>query len=704
MGGRGASVGFRASRCQRLALNGLAQDFAGIPECPPNVTVRRALQVVLGQDPGYVDDMASGVHKVYQRGMISLPRVEGGGVDLLGALPPHLRPLLEDETASPLLLRDLACTFKGKLAFDPRLARSEKEYGRFFGDLFAKGFLEYGESDSCVTPFFVARKDGRLRLIFDTRGANEGFAPPPYTALAGPQALANAELPSGQRLFKSQGDVECCFYQFGIPSWLARRFGLPTVPLGCLPPWLRRLAPKSSSSVAAFRLKVVPMGWSWAAFLIQSVMEDVLAKDCPERLLRQHRPAAGQLGEESSRIIYIDNFASLSTSKQQAQDDLKDMLSRLAARSIQAVAEDDDDPLLGFELDPDGREWRPTARKVWRIAFALKDLCWSQKRRTGRHISRALGHAASIYGLRPEMLAVFSHAYTFATKFGDRPARVWTSVRHEFRMAYALLPLAVAKLTRPWSPDLFATDASLYGMGVVQALVDVELIAATGRVSERCRFRGEMKSVRKPRAFVEYDLGPSDRDLVGMSAVQFLAVGAREGFPEVPRLLYEKPDWKVIAAKKWRRLEKILPLEAEAAVFLVRALGRVTRGRGVQVLALSDSMAWVCAATKGRSSTWSVGRRCRELCALSLALESKVVYLWIPSEYTLLTPRLDATTLARSILERDRSEDKKWTSGCLVQRCRKVMVVALVAFLLGCLAARFLEQQRQRQHALACQV
>ena len=43
MGGRGASVGCRASLCQRLALNGLAQGFAGIPECPPSVTVKSAL-------------------------------------------------------------------------------------------------------------------------------------------------------------------------------------------------------------------------------------------------------------------------------------------------------------------------------------------------------------------------------------------------------------------------------------------------------------------------------------------------------------------------------------------------------------------------------------------------------------------------------------------------------------------------------------
>ena len=43
MGGRGACVGCRASLCQRMGLNRSAQDFTGIPECPPSVTVKSAL-------------------------------------------------------------------------------------------------------------------------------------------------------------------------------------------------------------------------------------------------------------------------------------------------------------------------------------------------------------------------------------------------------------------------------------------------------------------------------------------------------------------------------------------------------------------------------------------------------------------------------------------------------------------------------------
>ena len=52
----------------------------------------------------------------------------------------------------------------------------------------------------------------------------------------------------------------------------------------------------------------------------------------------------------------------------------------------------------------------------------------------------------------------------------------------------------------------------------------------------------------------------------------------------------------------------------------------------IQHLSLSDSMSWVCASTKGRSSIWSVARRARELCGLCLASNASVRCRWVPSE------------------------------------------------------------------------
>eukprot|EP00973_Karenia_brevis_P021000 2888012-Karenia_brevis.AAC.1 len=89
---------------------------------------------------------------------------------------------------------------------DPKLARRDSTYGKFLGDLYKHGQLEMAEFDVEVTPFFVERKDGRQRLIFDTRAANMHFEEPPYVSLASGEALARLETRKGVRLHKLQGD------------------------------------------------------------------------------------------------------------------------------------------------------------------------------------------------------------------------------------------------------------------------------------------------------------------------------------------------------------------------------------------------------------------------------------------------------------------------------------------------------------------
>ena len=67
--------------------------------------------------------------------------------------------------------------------------------------VFAKDSITVGIARARVAPFVVPKKDGRQRLIFDTREANHHFAPPPYTPLAGSQSLSSPQLPRGTALF-----------------------------------------------------------------------------------------------------------------------------------------------------------------------------------------------------------------------------------------------------------------------------------------------------------------------------------------------------------------------------------------------------------------------------------------------------------------------------------------------------------------------
>ena len=164
------------------------------------------------------------------------------------------------------------------------------------------------------------------------------------------------------------------------------------------------------------------------------------------------------------------------------------------------------------------------------------------------------------------------------------------------------------------------------GLGVCDAEFPTPDVAEMGRVSERARFKGELRGGRRPRDLIDGDHAfPGEDDVNASSPEQLVAMGARSKFPEVPYSMAKSASWRVAISRKWRHKEKILELEAEAGAFAVRKLSRLHSARGLRHVILSDNMACVCAFTKGRSTNYGVLRRCQEVCALTLALDIDVV-------------------------------------------------------------------------------
>ena len=75
-------------------------------------------------------------------------------------------------------------------------------------------------------------------------------------------------------------------------------------------------------------------------------------------------------GKEVAKLVYIDNFASLSVNGDEAEDAMWLMLGHLAALGVAAGPEDDDVPLLGIDL-VDGLVWKPTSAKFWRVSYSV---------------------------------------------------------------------------------------------------------------------------------------------------------------------------------------------------------------------------------------------------------------------------------------------------------------------------------------------
>ena len=143
-----------------------------------------------------------------------------------------------------------------------------------------------------------------------------------------------------------------------------------------------------------------------------------------------------------------------------------------------------DTKLLGWRIAGEAGELGPAPERVWRCRFALEELLRRGKA-SGHALQRIVGHITFLGLVRRESLAIFASVYQFMQAHPVRPAKLWPSVARELRIFCQLLPLLWQDLRSEWSDVVVATDASKWGLGVVQAQVRQSTVARVGRLSER---------------------------------------------------------------------------------------------------------------------------------------------------------------------------------------------------------------------------
>jgi len=88
-----------------------------------------------------------------------------------------------------------------------------------------------------ITPFFVVKKNGRLRLVLDCPAVNQRFRDPPPLKMAAGSTWGNVNLPPGETLYIAQSDIKDYLYSLPLPRHLQPFFCLPGISVQALGNW-----------------------------------------------------------------------------------------------------------------------------------------------------------------------------------------------------------------------------------------------------------------------------------------------------------------------------------------------------------------------------------------------------------------------------------------------------------------------------------
>ena len=128
-----------------------------------------------------------------------------------------------------------------------------------------------------------------------------------------------------------------------------------------------------------------------------------------------------------------------------------------------------------------------------------------------------------------------------------------------------LLPLCTCSLALPWCSRVYAYDASPSGYGWGSSLWDRSLVATTGRLSERARFRGLTATVIGAR---QASFDEEEHIIRGSSAAALLQIGKDASFREVPTA--SEHSWAVSFAGCWKEKASQALRESKARTLTIR--------------------------------------------------------------------------------------------------------------------------------------
>ncbi|OLQ14569.1 hypothetical protein AK812_SmicGene1346 [Symbiodinium microadriaticum] len=379
---------------------------------------------------------------------------------------------------------------------DPALASSPAALGRFYGRLHKSQMLSFvsGRHAHTVGVFFVHKKNGKLRLILDTRLANRALRKPLTTRLPTPAAWSSLEVGAEDTLFTAAGDVADAFHRMALPSNLQHLLRLPAIKCKFVDPKLWPAGCKREDYITP-EYATLPMGWSSSLFFCQHTLQSAAAKagllesDCIE-----DRSWIGHISP--GRVVhaeYVENFFVCGTDRERVQKSFDGVRRVLETWGFDIHEVTDAQPVvegLGLRLDGTEKRVTLTSSRIWKLRLAALAIGRLKSPPPAKVIEKVVGHFTFAMMVRREALSVFSSVYQYI--HAPKPGRsLWLLAQAEIVQASSLLPLLSTSWALPWDTVVSATDSSDFGYGVCERILDVRAVASCGRPCEQWRYSVE---------------------------------------------------------------------------------------------------------------------------------------------------------------------------------------------------------------------
>ncbi len=624
---------------QKDCLRRLSDLYGRVPGKPEGMDGPRALAELCKSSSHYTPTEPS-VMARYSKELVSWPSIGAEGVPVTSCLDGDDRAFAVDWRHT-MLRSDaerqeyLCSSDRIRPHLEPTLVRRPSVYGDFVNELYKRNMLTFRiGSDSLLGVFFVKKKNGRLRIILDTRDVNNLFRQPVSTRLPTPAAFSSLESEAGTPVWYSASDIQDCFYNYRVDPALSQFFSLPALEAKFVD-GLCELLHIDGSTLVTPLLTVLPMGWGWSLHLAQLCHESLFRRSGGDPTdLIVDRKSSRRLADSGARMaIYVDNNMSLGQDKcsvQRTSIDLNGLLDRSGLPTHEKSGLTTQTDYVGLSFDGTSHEIRLSWDRVWRLRLALLHIL-DLNSISGRQLEQVIGHVTWSCLLRRECLSILNSTYSFMRAKCHRETRLWPSVRRELRQIASLLPLMVANTSLPWSSTVSVSDSSDYGFAVLERdFADhMDLAKSWGRQSERWRYDYEDSVHARAHAL-------GDPTLLDPASFEPLLDAIPETksceFTELDKDFFDEADWRFVYSSKWAFHEDILKTEGLALLWAARHKLRRVSEVGKRHILLTDNLSLCLAATKGRSGSPHLKGVLQRLCSLALVTGSRFYVRWLPSE------------------------------------------------------------------------